>query len=391
MDSPHERRNAIERAFARRFGRAPELFVRAPGRVDAMGSHTDYNDGFVLTLAIDRDTWMAAAARSDGRVHVQSLNLAGQGSFPVDDVMQTRCAGWALYVQAVAALLAREGVALRGCDVLVHGTLPIASGLSSSASLEAAAAVLFTSLAECEIDGLSLAKLCQRAENEIVGVACGILDQYSSLMGRADSALLLDCRHLTHDVVGLPADVRPVIGNTMARRELTGSEYGERRQSCETGLRWMASRLPHVRALRDVEPGQFESHRAGLDERTARRCRFVIEENRRVHALAAAFGQSDRTAIRRLCDESFAGARDLFEIVIPEMEAMHAAMLAAPGIVGARQAGAGFGGCLMALVDAAEVDRFVAASAEHYQHATGRRPDVYPVSAADGAGLLAFG
>jgi galactokinase len=390
VDSPDERRDAIERAFAKRFGRAPEIWARAPGRVDAMGSHTDYNDGFVLTLSIDRDTWIAAAARSDGCVHVQSLNLAGRGSFQVDDVMQSRCAGWALYVQAVAALLAREGVALRGCDLLVHGTLPIASGLSSSASLEAASAVLFMSLADREIDRLALARLCQRAENEIVGVGCGILDQFSSLMGRAGSALLLDCRHLTHDVVGLPSDVCPVICNTMARRELTGSEYGERRQSCEIGASWFARRLPHVRALRDVDPEQFELHRAGLDERSARRCRFVIEENRRVHELAAAFEQPDRAAIRRLCDESFVGARDLFEIVIPEMEAMHAAMLASPGIVGARQAGAGFGGCLLAFVDAGELDRFVATTAEQYRRTTGRRPDVYPVSAADGAGLLAL-
>ncbi len=355
-----------------------------------MGSHTDYNDGFVLTLSIDRDTWMAAASRDDGLVQVQSLNLEGGGSFLVEDVMRSRCHGWPLYVQAVAALLAREGVRLRGCDVLVHGTLPIASGLSSSASLEAAAAVLFTSLAHHKSDALDLARLCQRAENEIVGVACGILDQYSSLLGRAGSALRLDCRHLTHDVIAMPIGVRPVVCNTLARRELTGSEYGERRRSCEAGARLMARRLPNVRALRDVDPEQFAVHATGLSEQDTRRCRFVIEENRRVHEMADAFERSDRASMRRLCDESFAGARDLFEIVTGEMEAMQAAMLAAPGVVAARQAGAGFGGCLLALVDAGEVDRFASATAEQYQRATGRRPDIYPVSAADRAGLLAF-
>lgn len=385
-----ERRAAITKAFADRFGRAPSHWVRAPGRVDAMGSHTDYNDGFVLTLAIDRDTWMAAAPRDDGRVTLQSLNLAGGGSFRADDVMRRPCTGWALYVQAVACGLVDAGIPLRGCDVLVHGTLPIASGLSSSASLETATAVLFASLADRTFDRLAMAKLCQRAENEIVGVGCGILDQYSSLFGRADCALLLDCRDLRHDVVGLPEGIRPVVCNTMARRELTGSEYGERRRSCEAGTRMMATHLPHVAALRDVELAQFVAHEAELAPETARRCRFVIEENRRVLAMAEAFRSGDRGAMTRLCEDSFAGARDRFGIVIPEMEALYDAMRAAPGIVGARQAGAGFGGCMLALVEQGEVDAFAAETAVRYERSTGRRPDVYPVSAVGGAGPLVF-
>jgi galactokinase len=385
-----ERRSVIEKEFGTRFGRAPSHWVRAPGRVDAMGSHTDYNDGFVLTVAIDRDTWMAAAPRDDGRVTLQSLNLAGGGSFHVDDVLHRPCAGWALSVQAVASLLVDAGVGLRGCDVLVHGTLPIASGLSSSASLEAATAVLFASLADREVDALAMAKLCQRAENEIVGVGCGILDQYSSLLGRADCALLLDCRDLSHTVVGMPEGIQPVVCNTMARRELTGSEYGERRRSCEAGARMVSTHLPHVEALRDVELAQFTVYEAELPAETARRCRFVIEENQRVLAMVDAFREGDREAIARLCEASFAGARDLFGIVIPEMEALYAAMLASAGIVGARQAGAGFGGCMLALVEQGEVDGFVAATSAHYERSTGRRPDIYPVSAVDGAGPLLF-
>ena len=161
-----QRREALRSAFRARFGREPSHWVRAPGRVDAMGSHTDYNEGFVLTLPIDRDTWIAAAPRGDGRVHVESLNVEGAGEFPIGAVLSERTATWALYVQAVAEMLVREGYALSGCDVLVHGTLPIASGLSSSASLEAATAVLFAELGGYEIEGVRMARLCQLAEND---------------------------------------------------------------------------------------------------------------------------------------------------------------------------------------------------------------------------------
>jgi galactokinase len=221
-----------------------------------------------------------------------------------------------------------------------------------------------------------------------VGVQCGILDQYSSMLGQAGSALLLDCRHLRHELAELPGDLRPVICNTRAPRELSGSEYGERRAACEAGARVLAERLPGVTALRDVTIERFREHAARLDETVARRCLFVIEENARVHALARAFERGDRPAVRRLCSESFAGARTLFEITIPAMEAMYDAMSAAPGSVGARQAGAGFGGCMLALVDANRVDAFVESTASTYERATGTRPELYPVRTADGAGLL---
>lgn len=356
-----------------------------------MGSHTDYNEGFVLTLSIDRDTWIAAAPRADGRVRVESLDLAGAGEFAVADVLARRVDGWAIYFQAVASVLCDAGHDLRGCDALVHGTVPIASGLSSSASLEAATAVLFATLGSWWIEPVEMARLCQRAENEIVGVSCGILDQYSSILGEADSALLLDCRSLEHGVVPIPASIRPVVCDTRVRRELTSSAYGERRASCEAGARALAERMPGVRALRDVDAETFAACRGGLPETVARRCRFVIEENARVHAMARALERDDRSAIAACCEASFAGARDLYEITVPEMESMYGAMTAAPGAVGARQAGAGFGGCMVALVEADAVDDFAAAVADAYARATGIRPEIYPVRAAAGAGALASG
>lgn len=383
-----ERRRVVGAAFSERFGRQPSHWVRAPGRVDAMGSHTDYNEGFVLSLSIDRDTWIAAAPRSDDRVRVESSNLPGRCEFDLGDVMAGSGATWSIYFQAVAQLLASEGYALTACDALVHGTLPIASGLGSSASLESATAVLFRELGGWQIEPVALAKLCQRAENEIVGVNCGILDQYSSILGEAGRALLLDCRQLTHRTKRVPDDLTPVICNTGARRELSGSEYGARRASCEAGARELSARLPGVRALRDVEIADYAMHEAALDAVDARRCRFVIEENARVGGLADALERGDRAAIARICAASFAGARDLFEISIPEMECMYAAMTAAPGVVGARQAGAGFGGCMLAFVESDRVDAFAGVTANAYQRATGNRPDVDPVRTAAGAGPL---
>ncbi len=382
------RREALRAAFVARYEREPSHWVRAPGRVDAMGSHTDYNDGFVLSLSIDRDTWIAAAPRADARVRVASMNVPGEADFALDDAPARRCEGWPLYFQAVAELLSRRGQRMLGCDAMLHGSVPLASGLSSSASLEAATAVLFAHLGEWTLDALAMAKLCQQAENEIVGVNCGILDQYSSILGEAGAGLLLDCRLLTHSPVPLPAGIRPVICNTLARRELTGSEYGERRARCEAGARTLARHLPGVVALRDVGIDDFRSLEAELDEVTARRCRFVIEENARVHALARAFGEDDRAAMGAACAASFAGARDLFEISIPAMEAMYAAMSAAPGVVGARQAGAGFGGCMVALVEADAVEDFVAATTRSYARTTGTTPEIYPVRTAAGAGPL---
>lgn len=386
--SDAERRHALSVGFVSRFGREPSHWVRAPGRVDAMGSHTDYNEGFVLTLSIDRDTWIAASPRNDGRVRVESLNVEGTGEFAIDDVMAEPTKSWSLYFQAVAAVLSEEGYGLRGCDALVHGTLPIASGLSSSASFEAATATLFEQLGGYALDSVAKAKLCQRAENEIVGVNCGILDQYSSILGDVGSALLLDCRNLSHTYVPIPDALRPVVCNTLAKRELTGSEYGERRASCEAGVRAIAALRPGVSALRDVDSDEFAECEAGLDEIIARRCRFVIEENARVHELARAFDRADRAAIGSACARSFAGARDLFEITIPEMETMFDAMTRAPGVVGARQAGAGFGGCMLALVEASTVEAFVASVSETYTDAVGVCPEIHPVESAPGAGPL---
>jgi galactokinase len=288
----------------------------------------------------------------------------------------------------VASVLQEEGYSLQGFDGLIHSTIPFGSGLSSSAALEVATGVLFDSLGGLGIDPVRMAVLCQRAENQFVGMNCGILDQYSSTMGKAGSVLLLDCRGLSSQTKPVAGGIQVVICDTRASRELTGSEYAERRAQCEEGAGILGRFYPDVHSLRDASLEQLEAHRAYLSDVVYRRCRFVIEENRRVLDVAAALAQGDRDQIATLAAQSYAGARDLYEIGCVEMEMMMAAMLSGPEVIGARQAGAGFGGCMVALVEGGGVDPFAQHVRAHYRASSGIQPQVYPVQAAPGAGPL---
>lgn len=375
-------------AFRALYQTEPTVWVRAPGRVDLMGSHTDYNMGYVLTMPIDRDTWIAARPRIGRVVRVHSMNVDQGSGFSLDSIVHDETAPWANYVRGVADVLKSEGYELTGFDGVVHSTVPLSSGLSSSAALECATAVLFRAMGGWEMDPVQMALLCQRAENEFVGMNCGILDQYTSVMGQAGCALLLDCRNLTSQPVSLPDDVQVVICDTQAERELTGSEYGERRAQTEEGARLLARFYPGVRALRDVTLEQFSEHEADLPPVVAQRCRFVIEENERVLRLAERLPTDDQTAICALTTTSYKGARDLYQIVSPEMAAMMEAMLSAPGVIGARQTGAGFGGCMVALVEAKKVTAFERHVRGAYEAGTDIKPKVYAVRAAAGAGEL---
>lgn len=388
---PAARFSKMKQAFLNRYGEEATLGARAPGRVDLMGSHTDYNQGCVMTLSIDREIWILARPRDDGRVRLASLNMGSEATFEAEDPGRERCEDWGVYPQGVAVALHGAGYRLNGCDALVHGTVPLSSGLSSSAALEAATATLFEALGNYEIDPVEKARLTQRAENQWVGVNCGILDQYSSIMGERHKTLVLDCRSLTHRYAAVPRDLKVVICNTCAPRKLTGSEYGERRAQCEQGAAFFADQYPQVEALRDVSIDCFERHEAELPQLAARRSRYVIEENARVGALAEALVRDDREAIARLMDDSFEGARDLFQISVPSMQAMMDAMHAAPGVIGCRQAGAGFGGCMVALVEKAKVSEFCEATTEAYRNASGLEPEIYPVRTAAGAGILDLG
>lgn len=386
--SEDDRKDMMGREFARRFGGAPSLWARAPGRVDLMGSHTDYNQGLVLTMTVDRDTRIACRPRADRRVVIHSMNIDSGDEFALDDIARRCDAEWVNYVRGVAAVFQQEAYPLRGFDGLVHSTVPLSSGLSSSAALELATAVAFKMLGGWDIDPVSLAVLCRRAENEFVRVNCGILDQYTSALGQAGCALMLDCRSLTSRPVPIRDDIRIVICDTKAKRELSRSEYSERRAQCEAGAMQLARFYPGVKALRDVTLAELAAHASDLPPIIAKRCGFVIDENDRVRAMGRALPAGDRAAINALAAASYEGARDLYEIGSPHMAAMMTAMRNAPGVIGARQAGAGFGGCMVAFVDAQSTDAFADSVQCDYAASTGIHSAVYVVRAAPGAGPL---
>jgi galactokinase len=348
-----------------------------------MGSHTDYNLGYVLTLPIAWDTWMAIRPRGDQSVRLFSLNLEAGNGFDLADIQRLPGKAWSNYVRGVASILAKGGFDLRGFDAVIHSTVPISSGLSSSAALECATATAFEALSGSTIDPVRKALLCQRAENEFVGVNCGILDQFTSCMGRSRCALLLDCRDLSSRPVPMAEGITVVICDTLYKRELAGSEYDQRRAQCEEGARRLG-----FKALREISLDEFYAREQELPKETARRCRFIVEESQRVLDLAKALTGNDRVTIRKLTAESFRGACDLYEISVPAMHAMFHAMTAAPGLVGARQAGAGFGGCMVALVASDQVDAFAAFVRHAYHKATGTQPMVNAVQAAGGAGVI---
>ena len=379
-----QRQDVVRQTFQQRFGAAPTVWCRAPGRVDLMGSHTDYNLGFVLTLPIGHDTWIAARARQDRTVRLYAMNLEAESSFGLDRIVADPEQRWSNYPRGVAQVLQSDGLALVGFDGVIHSTVPMGSGLSSSAALECVTATVFEALAGWRLDPVRKAMLCQRAENQFVGVNCGILDQYTSCVGQEGCALLLDCRDLTSRPVKLPEDLRVVICDTKSKRELAGSDYGQRRAQCEEGARRLG-----LRALREITVEQFRERERDLPAEVAKRCRFIVEESERVSKLAAALQTFDRHAIYQLSADSFRGACELYEIGAPAMLAMMQAMLAAPGVIGARQAGAGFGGCMVALVEQGQVDSFAAFVRTAYFAATQTQPEVYAVEAAAGAGLLA--
>jgi galactokinase len=373
----------LPQLFRQRFGAAPRLF-RAPGRVNLIGEHTDYNDGFVLPAALDLATYVAIAPRADRLIRVHSVNLDRECAF--DPVAPQHAGDWSDYLRGVALELERSGHPLKGADVAVLSTLPMGAGLSASAALEVAFGFALLSVAGKEVSRLDLAKICQRAENEFVGMRCGIMDQFISCHGVAGCALLLDCRSLEARPIPIDPGVRVVVCNTMVHHQLATSAFNQRRRECEEAVARLSAAMNEVLALRDVSVEALDRHAALLPETLLRRARHVVGENARVIEAAAAFEARDFAAVGRLMNASHESLRDDYEVSCPELDLMVDLARRAPGVHGARMTGGGFGGCTVSLVDAAAAEDFAGAVGPAYERATGRAPMIFSCFPGAGAG-----
>lgn len=385
-----ERLARLREDFNKLFGCEPAVVVRGPGRVDLLGSHTDYNEGFVLPVAVNVDVLAGGRLRDDDRVAVYSANFDATVEFGLNSIEFDNVNTWSNYVRGVVHFLQESGVKLRGANVVLNGNVPIGSGLSSSAAIEMAAGFLFQNLVGFEMSGPDLALIGQAAENRFVGVNTGIMDQFVSRLATRDHALFLDCRTLEYEQVPLDTQsMKIVVCDTMKRRGLVGSEYDTRRAQCEEAARLLGQWIPGVKALRDVSSEAFETHKSKLPETVRKRAEHVIYENERVLASRDALKNGDYRAFAGHMDACHDSARDLYEVSCPELEAMVEVTRKAPGSMCARMAGAGFGGCTVSLVDDASVEQFLAATKAGYERKTGLEPALYVCTAADGASIVA--
>ncbi|WP_428267534.1 galactokinase [Haliangium sp.] len=384
MTSAPSPRDRAAAAFVAATGAAPTLVVRAPGRVNLIGEHTDYNDGFVLPMAIDHEVAIALSPEP-GEVRVRSCELGRERRFtPAGLTRESAPGGWLSYIAGVAWALAEAGRPTPGWRGVVASDVPIGAGLSSSAALELAALRAFVAVAGGDWDPRAMAALAQRAESAWVGMNCGIMDQLTVAAGQRGQALFIDCRSLAIEPVPVPAEAAVLVLDTDTRRGLVDSAYNQRRAQCE-----QVARALGVAALRDADLGALDACRGALDPEALRRARHVIGENERVRAAAQALRAGDVVAMGQLMNHSHASLARDFEVSSPALDAMVRHAQAHPGCHGARLTGAGFAGCAVALVDIDAADDFINWITRAYQADTGRRARVYPCAAAPGASVLA--
>ncbi|WCE29102.1 galactokinase [Vibrio sp. SCSIO 43137] len=378
--------DSVNAAFSQVFGYQASHEIQAPGRVNLIGEHTDYNDGFVLPCAIDYQTLVAAAKRDDSIVRVIAVDYGNE----VDEFDLTQPIEfqpdrmWANYIRGVVKCLLERGYRFNGADISVSGNVPQGAGLSSSAALEVVIGQTFKELYQLDISQAEVALNGQQAENEFVGCNCGIMDQLISAEGKENHALLIDCRSLETKAVSMPDDMVVMIINSNKKRGLVDSEYNTRREQCEE-----AARIFGVKALRDVSIEQFTARESELSELVAKRARHVITENDRTEEAALALSRGDIKRMGELMAQSHASMRDDFEITVKEVDTLVDMVKEVIGNEGGvRMTGGGFGGCIVSLVPPSLVDNVIKAVEEGYQAATGLKESIYICKAKDGAGLV---
>ena len=380
----HMKSAELAQHFKDLFGSPPRIFC-APGRVNLLGEHTDYNDGFVMPCAIGFSTRVAISSRQDRKLVIRSEEFSEQFEFDLDNLPSRGKGVWSDYVLGVAVMLRQTGQLIPGASLLVRGEVPIGAGLSSSAAIEVASALALMSLNGSVLPLPEVAKLCQKAENVFIGARVGIMDQFVSCLGKAGHALLLDCRTLEFKLVPIPESVRLVICNTMVKHEHANGAYNRRREECDEGVKALTRWYPGIRALRDVSLKQLEQHIAEIPATIYKRCLHVVSENQRVLEGAQYMTDGDVNRFGGLMQQSHRSLRDLYEVSCRELDVMAEIAQSLEGYCGGRMTGGGFGGCTVNLVKTANAEGFAEQISQRYQAAIGIKPDVYVCAAANGA------
>ena len=384
----------LHQTFASTFGRPPDLMVRAPGRVNILGEHVDYNDGLVLPAAIDRAVFIAAAISQDDCVSLVASDLGERASFNLENLPEKvdsrgqPLPGWARYPAGVAWALAEAGLDTRGIQAVYSSDIPIGAGLSSSAAVEVGFATLWQAISGWHVDSLKLALISQRAENAYVGVSCGLMDQFASACGVDGHALCFDTRSLEWEPAPLPEGIALVIADSGVRRSLTHSGYNDRRAACEQAVEILRQYLPQIRALRDVQPTEFAALSTYLPEIQRKRAEHVVKEIQRVQSALNAMRRKDRQALGAIMYAGHASLRNLYEVSTPELDQLVELSRGLPGCIGARLTGAGFGGCTINLVESDQAAAFITGLQAEYRPPTGGDAQVYLCHASAGASVL---
>lgn len=381
--SPSQCRISAIDTFNDLYSREPRFLVRAPGRVNLIGEHTDYNEGFVMPMAINRAMWIACEPSDNDEVELYSVDMKQWCRFSLGDVHAQSVEGWGVYILAMARAMHDAGIRCRGLRGVSAGDVPPGAGLSSSAALEVAAATAFVEVTGGEYEFASLARMAQRAESEYVGVQCGIMDQMVSACARKDHALQIDCRDDSMTHIPFAASCHVVILDTMTRRELAGSEYNDRRKECAR-----AAGHAGVGSLRDATVELLLQKVYPRDAIACRRARHVVSENDRVQKAAKALSRGDMQEMGRLMQQSHESLRDDYEVTNEALDHMVEAAVGIPGCYGARMTGAGFGGCAVALVDPVYSEEFIARVGEEYTRRTTQRPNIYTTTPQNGAEVI---
>ena len=382
------------RVFQETYGSPPAHVVRAPGRVNLLGEHVDYNDGFVLPAAIDRATYLAFSPSGSPLSSILAMDMNDQAFLTLESARsRTQEAGaplleWMLYPAGVLWAIGEEGLDTSGIQAVFASNVPRGSGLSSSASVEMAFMLAWQALGGWTLPPMQRALLGQKAENQYVGVNCGIMDQFASACGVESSLLLLDCRSLEWKTIPLPEDVSIVIADTTVRRKLTSGEYNKRRSACEEAVRLLKEDLPNIEALRDVSVEEFNRHAGKLPDEVAKRARHVVEEIERSRQAEPLLEAGNIGQFGALMNECHVSLRDLYEVSCPELDVMVRVAQSLDGCYGARLTGAGFGGCTVNLVAREEASEFAASLAKGYESETGLKPEIYITRASNGAELV---